>query len=120
MNIITKEALEFANEAKTRFEVNPELATYLDKDAGYVALRGGMFDDSMLIYELGNAVGNFVGQLPKQDKVLVDKEDAKKFRNLKSLIVPELRRSERLIQEKDNTAYNKGFAAAMYFVLNRI
>jgi hypothetical protein len=115
MNIITKEALDFANEAKARFEDSSELVTYRNKESDYIALRGGMFEDSIMIYELGNAVGNFVGQLPRQDKVLVDREELKKLKDVKSTIELGLKTAEKTIRISTSD-YSKGFAAAVSII----
>lgn len=75
MNQITKESLDFMNEAREVFEKNLDLTTYRDDNEEFIALRSGLFDDCMMIYELGSQVGNFVNQLPKQHKVSVEYDE---------------------------------------------
>ena len=86
MNQITKEALDFVMEAKERFTQDEELTTYRNEEASYIALRGGFREDCMMIYELGNVVGNFVGQLPTQHKVLIDYDDISILKELQQKV----------------------------------
>lgn len=75
MNQITKEVLIFLEEAREAFQDNTKLTTYRDVNEEFIALRTGMFDDCIKIFELGDPVGNFVQQLPRQHKVLVDYDE---------------------------------------------
>ena len=107
MNQITKEALDFVMEAKERFTKDTELTTYRNEEASFIALRSGFRDDCMMVYELGNAVGNFVQQLPQQHKVLVDYDEIYKFEQTKERLV---KRYEAGYASSD---YNEGYRAAI-------
>ncbi|RKJ71337.1 hypothetical protein D7X33_22405 [Butyricicoccus sp. 1XD8-22] len=72
MNTITPEALEFLEEAKTKFE-NIEAMTYNNNE--FIALRSGFREDSLIVYELGNEVGFFTEVLPSQHTVVVHYDD---------------------------------------------
>jgi hypothetical protein len=56
---IKRDTLKFVEEAKEHFEKDGkyEGATYHNKD--YIALRWGIFDDCLKVYELGEEVGFF-------------------------------------------------------------
>ena len=114
MNQITKEALDFVMEAKERFTQDEELTTYRNEEANFIALRSGFREDCMMIYELGNAVGNFVEQLPKQHKVLIDYDEIYKFKEIK----------ERLAKKYEAgyiaSEYNDGYKAALLDVLGEL
>lgn len=59
---IKKETIDFVNKAKEYFETEEGKvigSTYTDKKLGYIALRWGMFDDCLKVYELGEEVGFF-------------------------------------------------------------
>lgn len=123
MNQITKEALEFVEEAKKAFTENDDFTTYRNKEENFIALRGGMRDDCMTVYELGDPVGNFVEQLPRQHKVLVDYEDYEKLKKLKkvrSLAEHELERAKTLLNNKSDMDYNNGFGSAMAVLLKEM
>lgn len=86
MNQISKEALQFLDEAKEAFEKNEDLTTYRNEVENFIALRSGMFDDCIMIYELGSAVGNFVQQLPRQHKILVNYDELEQLRKDKKML----------------------------------
>lgn len=70
---ITSRHLDFVNEAKEAFESNAKLHTYRDEEETLIALRYGEDRDCVLVYELGECVGNFVQQIsPDIRKVLRD------------------------------------------------
>jgi len=107
MNLISREALDFLEEAKNSFNNNGELITYTDSENEFIALRGGFRENCILIYELNCEVGNFTDQLPSRHKVLVDYDeldDLKKLKdnveNLKSLDL------NRLANELDDVLKN--------------
>jgi hypothetical protein len=57
---IKKETINFVNKAKEYFEREDGKvlgSTYHDKN--YIALRWGMFDDCLKVYELGEEIGLF-------------------------------------------------------------
>lgn len=81
MNKISNEALEFLTEAKEQLSKNPETFTYRDNAANFIALRTGLFDNCIMIYELGDEVGNFTEQLPRQNKVLIDYDERENYKN---------------------------------------
>lgn len=123
MNQISKEALEFVEEAKARFIGDSELTTYRNKDAEFIALRGGFREDCMTVYELGNPVGNFVEQLPSQHKVLVDYEDYEKLKDYKKIrefADERLMVSKDLLSEGTNADFNRGYSNAMTNLLNEM
>jgi hypothetical protein len=86
MNQITKESLEFMQEAKEAFENNTDLTTYRDDKEEFIALRSGMFDDCIMIYELGSQVGNFVQQLPRQHKVTLDYDEHERLKKTEKAV----------------------------------
>lgn len=59
--IITKEALEFFEEAKQVFKEDESIATYIDSESKYIALRKSYADvrDSIQIYKLDYEVAFF-------------------------------------------------------------
>lgn len=81
MNQITPEALEFLEEAKKGFD-NIETITYISKDQDYIALRTGFSEDCLSIYELGNEVGLFTEQLPKQQTVIVEYDELERYKKI--------------------------------------
>ncbi|MCM3598978.1 hypothetical protein M4D55_24895 [Metabacillus idriensis] len=61
---ITPIHLAFIQEAKEAFESSSTLETYSNKDDyEYIALRFGADRDCIMVYELGDAVANFVQQM---------------------------------------------------------
>lgn len=124
MNQITVEALEFVNEAKEGFIKNDEITTYTDKEKGFIALRTGFREDCIMVYELGNEVGNFVQQLPNQHKVLVDSEEIETYRKLKEQILPKNIDNvyEMITNDKDGkyVEYNRGFVSALELILKTL
>lgn len=52
-----KDVLEFLNKAAEAFNSNDLFATY--KDDQYIALRTGLFEDCITVYEIGGKVGLF-------------------------------------------------------------
>lgn len=121
MNQISKEALEFVNEAKESFISNEKMVTYTDKEKGYIALRTGFREDCIMVYELGNEVGNFTQQLPSQHKVLVDHDELEIYKRLKNEILPkQIVNVEEMIANDVSGKYvehNKGFLSAMELIL---
>lgn len=124
MNQISNEALEFLNEAKESFIKNDMMVTYTDKKKGFIALRTGFRDDCIMIYELGNEVGNFTQQLPSQHKVLVDYDELEVYKKLKNKILPKHIEdiSEMISNDENgkNIEYNKGFVTALELVLRAL
>lgn len=80
MNQISKEALDFVDAARKSFEENEDYVTYLSGD--FIALRSGMFENCITVYELGSSVGNFTDQLPRRQKVLVDYDELKRLKEI--------------------------------------
>jgi hypothetical protein len=85
---IKKETIEFVNKAKEYFKTQEGMvlgSTYIDKDLGYIALRWGMFDDCLKVYELGQEVGLFeewLDRVPDEEYIneyikLIEKKDYK-------------------------------------------
>ena len=56
---IKRGTIEFVDQAKEVFKRDYNLSTYRDEDEGYIALRVGMFDDCIKVFELGDEVGLF-------------------------------------------------------------
>lgn len=115
MNQITPEALEFVEEAKARFTENDDLSTYRNEKSSFIALRSGFRDDCMMVYELGNEVGNFVQQLPTQHKVLVDYDDISTLNELKTKVT-------NLYNEftESGGEYGKGVTDSLSVVIKRL
>ncbi|WP_137743373.1 hypothetical protein [Robertmurraya siralis] len=86
MNQISKEALDFLQEAKESFEKNPDFTTYRNKKGSFIALRTGMSDDCIMIYELGFAVGNFTQQLPRRNMKLIDYDEYEQLKKDKKML----------------------------------
>lgn len=63
MTQITKQHLDFVQEAKEVFEAAPLLETYRNDDDTLIALRMGMDRDCVEVWELGNKIANFVQQM---------------------------------------------------------
>lgn len=82
MNMITKEALEFLNEAREQLKKNPDYTTYRSEKENFIALRTGFREDCITVYELGSPVGNFAEQLPRQHKVVVDFDQMEMYKKL--------------------------------------
>lgn len=124
MNKISNEALEFLNEAKESFIKNDKMVTYTDKEKGFIALRTGFRDDCIMVYELGNEVGNFVQQLPSQHKVLVDYDEIEIYKKLKEQILPNQINEVMNILDNDLSGkyveHNKGFLSALQLILNTL
>lgn len=81
MNQIPPEALNFLEEAKRGFN-NIETVTYIDKNKEFIALRTGFREDCLSVYELGNEIGNFTDQLPKQHTVIIDYDELDRYKKL--------------------------------------
>ena len=70
---ITRNCMEFVEKAARAFQEKYESSTY--REDGFIALRSGLMDDCMLVYELGDEIGNFVQMFPRpvgQEKVKVN------------------------------------------------
>lgn len=120
MNQITNEALEFLKEAKEQFISNQEYSTYRNQEDGFIALRTGMFDDCIMIYELGSPVGNFTQQLPRQHKVLIDYDEFEKHKKLKELVTTQIAKVTDILQSDASAKYNdynSGYLKALEEVL---
>ncbi|MFD1335774.1 hypothetical protein ACFQ4N_09460 [Oceanobacillus iheyensis] len=63
MTQISKEHLEFVEEAKKEFNSNPLLETYRNGDDSLIALRMGKDRDCVMVYKLNGCVANFIQQL---------------------------------------------------------
>jgi len=55
--------LNFLEEAKSAFQETSGFHTYRNEGDDLLALRTGMDRDCVMVYELGDCVGNFVNQL---------------------------------------------------------
>lgn len=64
MSQITKEHIDFMEEARRNFLVYPRLDTHRNDDDTLIALRVGMERDCIMIYRLDGYVANFVQQIP--------------------------------------------------------
>lgn len=70
--------LDFLEQAKEAFEVRPDFCTFRngthDGNDTLIALRYGADRDCILIYELGDCIGNFVQQMKPAPlkKVIID------------------------------------------------
>ncbi|MCP1159325.1 hypothetical protein [Bacillus infantis] len=120
MNTVTIESLQFVEEAKNVFTNNDELTTYRNEEETFIALRGGFREDCITVYELGNPVGMFTEQLPKQHKVLVDYDYLEKYKNLKDKLLPEVEKAEELIHLGSDVDFNKGIVSTVKYVLNML
>ncbi|MGO4181842.1 hypothetical protein AB4Z17_11720 [Paenibacillus sp. TAF43_2] len=65
---ITKQHLEFLEEAKIAFLVNVRWDTYFNDHSGLIALRFGPDRDCIRIYELGDEVGFFAQMIDQKSK----------------------------------------------------
>lgn len=83
MNQIPPEALNFLEEAKKGFD-SIETITYIDKNKKFIALRTGFREDCLVVYELGNEIGNFTEQLPKQHTVIIDYDELDRYKKLEN------------------------------------
>jgi hypothetical protein len=120
MNQITKEALEFLNEAKKQLSENSEWTTYRDENENFIALRTGLFEDSIFVYELGNPVGNFVEQLPRQQKVVIDYDQLEQYKSIGNKILPMLDKVATLLTDDPEDDYHYGYKAALEYILKHI
>jgi hypothetical protein len=66
MKQITLKHLAFVEEAKRIFEDSPRRETHWNKEQDLIALRFGEDRDCVVVYELGEFVGNFVQQVDKR------------------------------------------------------
>jgi hypothetical protein len=72
---IKKETLQFVEDAKKYFETKEGRivgSTYEDTKLGYIALRWGMLDDCMKVFELGDEIGffeNWIDRVPYEDQI---------------------------------------------------
>ncbi|MEW5569701.1 hypothetical protein [Rossellomorea marisflavi] len=122
MNQISKEALDFLEEAKEEFSKNSNLTTYRSKEESFIALRVGFRDDCIKIYELGSPIGNFTQQLDKQHKVLVDYEEVDKVRKMKEMIEVQSENVSRVLNSNlvGDQKYNVGYSKALDEVLKLV
>jgi hypothetical protein len=123
MNQISKEALDFLNEARKAFSKNSNLTTYRCEKESFIALRGGFRDDCIMVYELGNPVGNFTQQLDKQHKVLVDHDEIDKVRKLKEIVEKNIEKVDENLEcsiKEKHYHHNKGFKSALELVLGLV
>jgi hypothetical protein len=67
---MNKSDFEFANVAKEYFENNPMFYTYASEQLGKIALRTGMFEDCIRVYELGDEIALFEQWLTREEKSL--------------------------------------------------
>jgi hypothetical protein len=121
MNQISKEALEFLNEAKEQFTQNTDYSTYRNQENEFIALRTGMFDDCIMVYELGSPVGNFTQQLPRQHKVLIDYDRLKVYEKLQEKVELQVVNVEELVNNEEINKYydyNNGYLKALKDVLS--
>ncbi|KNE19690.1 hypothetical protein [Virgibacillus pantothenticus] len=63
MTQISKDILNFVEEAKREFEAYPFLETYRNQNETLIALRTGEDRDCIAIYRLDGYVANFVQQM---------------------------------------------------------
>jgi tetratricopeptide (TPR) repeat protein len=120
MNQISKEALDFLNEAREQFKQNTDYTTYRNREDGFIALRTGMFDDCIEIYELGSPIGNFTQQLPRQHKVLIDYDKLKVYEKLQEKVELQIDKVEELVNNEESNKYyehNAGYLKALKDVL---
>ncbi|MGD7046996.1 hypothetical protein FZC83_02025 [Rossellomorea marisflavi] len=122
MNQISKEALEFLDEAIKGFNLNSNLTTYRSEDESFIALRCGFREDCIAIYELGSPVGNFTQQLVGQHKVLVDYEEVDKVRKMKEMILMQTDKVSKMINSNidEEQKYNVGYLKALEEVLKLV
>lgn len=109
MNAITKESLEFLEDAKQSFLKEDQQTTYSNDE--FIALRTGFREDCISIYKLDGEVGMFTEQLPSQHKVLVDYEELNKVEKLKDIL------KESSI-EIGSDGYKKEFNSALKIINN--
>lgn len=64
MTQITKEHLDFMDEARYAFLYNPRLETFRNEDNTLIALRRGFDRDCIEIHKLDGRVATFVQQMP--------------------------------------------------------
>jgi hypothetical protein len=117
MNQISKEAMDFLNEAREGFSKNSDLTTYRCEEESFIALRGGFSDDCIMVYELGNPVGNFTQQLDKRHKILVDYDEFEKYKKAIKLIDSQIGKVSDLLEDinlkKENFDHNIGYLKAL-------
>ncbi|TDL50924.1 hypothetical protein E2R60_20465 [Paenibacillus dendritiformis] len=65
MRVIAPKHLAFVADAAKAFNDNPRQETFRDKEEEMIALRYGLDRDCVMVYELGECVGNFVQQISK-------------------------------------------------------
>jgi hypothetical protein len=121
MNQISKEALDFVSEAKEQFSSNENLATYRNQESEFIALRGGTFEDCIMVYELGSSIGNFTQQLPRQHTVLVDYDELEKYKKLKESVVVQVGNVQGAVDSNgymQYSDYNSGYLKALEEVLS--
>lgn len=120
MNQISKEALEFLNQAREEFSKNTDYTTYRNQEDGFIALRTGFGEDCIMVYELGSPVGNFTQQLPRQHKVLIDYDELESFKKVRKKVELQIDKVEELVNNKEVNKYydyNNGYLKALNDVL---
>ena len=78
MNQITRQHLNFLQEAGLAFEENQRLETYRDKENQFIALRYGLDRDCIWIYELGDDVGFFANIMAKAPQLILEELSERK------------------------------------------
>ncbi|QBL97950.1 hypothetical protein EauM23_00057 [Exiguobacterium phage vB_EauM-23] len=63
--------LEFVTEAVKAFEENPRWETYRNKENTLIALRDGRNRDELVVYRLGEEVGEFVGMMRPGPELII-------------------------------------------------
>ncbi|WP_077301515.1 hypothetical protein [Virgibacillus pantothenticus] len=64
MTQISKDILNFVEEARQEFDSNPWYETYRNENETLIALRMGVDRDCIVVYRLDGYVANFVQQMP--------------------------------------------------------
>ena len=68
---IFKEDLAFVKEAASAFEKTPRWETYRNNDNTLIALRTGWDRDELIVFRLGEEVGEFVGMMEASPHLVV-------------------------------------------------
>lgn len=101
MAYITPESLQFLEEAKKEFD-NIERTTYRNETEGFIALRTGFMEDGLEIFELGNKVGFFTEQLPRQHTKIIEYDELERLRKLEK----EYKKVYKILKYIDNNENN--------------
>lgn len=117
MNQISNEALLFLEEAKQSFTENPKWSTV--KDNGFIGLRGGLREDCISVYELGNEVGQFTAVLPRQHLTFVEYDELEKFNVIKENII-KTAKTRMYMTTGDTNYYDLGYTSALEAVLREL